>query len=126
MFDHWYHNTDKGIGDLAGLLGGPTEAGPTKRWIYGIAVAAVPIAYGIWGLVHGGTILYGRGGALRLKGSASIAMSLAYLAVGLFLHCHFFWSSHKKLWRAAGVAKALSAILFIVSIGFVVYKAVLG
>ncbi len=96
------------------------DVGPVKRWIYGVLLAALPVAFGIWCIVQGRTPLCSRYGVTYLTGQAGVALAAAYIAVGVFCHVHFFWAAHPKLWRAARAAKVLIIVVFIAGLGYAV------
>ena len=59
---------------------------------------------------------------LKLAGSMGIALAVAYMSVGLFLHFHFFWSSHPTFHPVGRAGKVLSAATFVACLGYVVCR----
>jgi len=52
-------------------------------------------------------------------------LGIAYIAVGLFLHVHWFWGLHPRLYVFCPVLKLATAIVFLGSFGFAIYRIVL-
>ena len=98
-----------------------TGAGPVRRWIYGLVLAAVPLAYGVWCIVTRHATLRGRwGSAMELRGRTAIARGVVWVAVGLFMHLHFLWSAHPRWWRVARWGKVLCMLAFMAGIMYFV------
>jgi len=53
--------------------------------------------------VTGRAWLWGRWAWLELSGKPAMAMALVWICLGLFVHSHFLWSGHRRLWRAGGL-----------------------
>ena len=105
-------------------LEGTPDVGPTTRWLCGVVVAAIPVAYGVSRIVAGEATFHSRTGTLHLTGTAAVMLGLVLISVGLFLHFHFFWAPHRVLWRFAELGKILSLLLFLGSLGTMAYFAV--
>ncbi len=92
-------------------------------WVVGVGVALIPIYCGIRSLLTGHATLFGRHGSrLELTGSAAVAMAIAYLAVGAFIHAHWFWGLHPKLARFSPMLKALAVLVFLGGLGYAGYS----
>jgi hypothetical protein len=50
-----------------------------------------------------------------------MAMALVWISLGLFVHSHFLWSTHPRLWRAGYALKVLSLLGFVGGIGYILY-----
>lgn len=100
--------------------------GPVKRWLYGVVLAALPIAYGIVGICRRRMWLPGRGGSMEVAGAAAVAFGIVWIAAGAFAHFHFFWGPHPKLWRFADLGKITSAIAFIGGLAVTAYCVLQG
>lgn len=112
--NRWIHRdhstSEENLIDLAQQPSG----GPTQKWFGGIAVPALIIGYGIWCLYTGETILIVRRQTdLRVTGTAATALSTAYVAFGLFLHFHYCWGLHDRLWRYSQALKIISLLIFL-------------
>jgi hypothetical protein len=67
------------------------SGGRIKMWLAGVGCALVPIIYGSKCLWTGSAKLFGqRANSLELTGPGATALAIAYLAVGFFIHFHFF------------------------------------
>ena len=75
--------------DAADLAYAPS-GGRLKAWLLGVGVALIPIVYGVRCLFTGHTRFFGENGShLDLDGSAAVALAIAYIAVGVFVHAHW-------------------------------------
>ncbi len=101
--------------DAEDLAYGPS-GGPMKQWIMGVIISSVPVIYGIYCLKRGYATLWGsRGLSSRFEGSAGVSLAIAYIALGAFLHFHYFWGLSDRLWRFSQALKAVSLLVFIPS-----------
>lgn len=92
-------------------------------WVLGVALALIPIGYGLHCLNTGHARIIGsRGSALDLSGSAAQALAIAYLAVGAFIHAHWFWGLHVRLEPWSPLLKIVSVGVFLGGLGFSVFK----
>lgn len=99
------------------------SGGPLKAWLLGFGLALVPISYGVRCLIAGHARLFGRHGShLDLNGSAALALSIAYIAIGVFIHSHWFWGLHRKLEPFSYLLKISSVLVFFVGFGYTTYK----
>jgi hypothetical protein len=98
--------------DPADLSDSP-KLGPVKRWLYGVLLPAVPVAYGIWAAVRQRVAVPGRTRSTVLAGAPAVAFAVAWVAAGAFAHFHFFWGPHPMLWRLADLGKIVAALVFI-------------
>lgn len=87
-------------------------------WLLGVGLALVPIGYGIRGLYNGQMTLIGKHANLELHGTAATALAISMIAVGVFIHFHWFWGIHQKLFPFSAIGKILSATVFIGSFGY--------
>lgn len=99
---------------------GPS-GGRLKMWMAGVGVALIPIVYGIRCLAQGEARLFGRGANLDLTGHPAVALSIAYLAVGAFIHFHYFWGLHPRLYPFSLLLKLLAVLVFLGGFGSAVY-----
>ncbi len=108
----------RGLAHVASALSGTTEAGPVKRWIYGLGGAGLLVAYGLWLLLSNWppVVVIARGG--RVTGLAAVALCVAPMAFGVFLHFHFLWTPHERLWRIGGWGKTACAAILVLCLGY--------
>ena len=89
----------------------------------GIGLAAFPIGYGIQCLFTGHARFFGRRGSfLDVDGSAAVALAVAYIAVGVFIHSHWFWGLHPKLEPLSELLKTVAALTFLGAFGYAIYS----
>ena len=101
--------------------------GPVPMWLGGILIPLAHIAYGLSCLITRHGVLPGNRASMELTGSNAIALGLATMSIGLFLHTHYFWGNlyHLAAWAVAG--KIVSLITLIASLGYLlVHVGVLG
>jgi hypothetical protein len=92
-------------------------------WLPGFGLALIPIGYGIRCLPTGHTAFWcRRGEQLDLTGSAAVALAIAYVAAGVFIHAHRFWGLHSTLEAFNPVLKVLAVMLFLGCLGYTAYK----
>lgn len=99
--------------DEAEDLANPPEGGRIKQWLAGVMLAAVPIVYGSICIHRGHTTLFGRGGNADLSGEAGTSLAVAYIALGAFLHFHYYWGLSERLSRFSQFAKLLAVAAFL-------------
>ena len=108
--------------DDAEDLAYPPSGGPVKMWLVGLALALVPLRYGVHCLLTGHARFFGRYGVdVDLDGSAARALAIAYIAVGVFIHAHWFWGLHPKLEPLSYLLKVLALLVFLGSFGYTMY-----
>ena len=83
-------------------------------WLLGVGFAFLPIAHGVHCLRTGHARFCGDNDSkLDLQGSAAIALAVAFLAVGVFIHAHWFWGLHPRLEPFSGLLKVITALVFL-------------
>ena len=122
----WTSSEHRTAFDEAEDLAYAPSGGPVKAWLLGVGVALVPFGYGVHCLFTGHARFFGRryGSHLDLDGPAAMALAIAYIAVGVFIHAHWFWGLNSKLEPASYSLKLLALLAFLGGFGFAVYKIV--
>lgn len=82
-----------------------------KQWLAGVLLAGWPIGYGILSLSRGKTALLGRSFNEVLTGDAAISLAIAYIAIGCFIHFHYFWGLSEVLWPYSQTWKLVSLVI---------------
>ena len=119
----WTRNPYETDAEVADSLSHSPSGGRVKMWLLGFGVALVPIYYGIRCIQAGHTTFFGsRGSNLDLTGSSAIAMAIAYIAVGVFIHAHWFWGLHPKLEPLSPILKVLAVLVFLGGLGYTAYR----
>lgn len=96
------------------LTDSPAEGGFFK-WGLGMLAALAVAFYGVWVLVSGDGTFSGRTVSIDLHGFNAAAYGVAAIAIGVFLHCHYFWGNiYDNAWGAV-LGKIISAATFIVA-----------
>jgi hypothetical protein len=99
--------------DAEELAHGPS-GGRLKMWLAGFAVAGLIVLFGVMGLISGEATLFARRSPnMRVTGGAAVALNAAYIALGLFIHFHYFWGLHPRLWRFSQALKVASLVVFL-------------
>ena len=106
--------------DVDDFAHGPS-GGRTKKWIAGAVLPLLPIVYGIVSWYRGTTSLPGRGSSLELIGLEGSILSLAYIAIGAFVHFHYFWGLDDRLHRYSEGVKIASLCVFLPTVLYVIY-----
>lgn len=101
------------------------SGGRLKMWLVGFGFAAIPFIYGLRCWWTGHAKFFGKGSALDLTGASATSMAVAYIAVGVFIHAHWFWGLHPRLEPFSIVPKFLAALAFLGSFGYTLYRIIL-
>jgi len=119
----WTRNPHEIDAKVADSLSHSPSGGRVKMWLLGFGLALVPIYYGIRCLQTGHTTFVGsRGLHLDLTGSSAVAMAIAYIAVGVFIHAHWFWGLHPKLEPFSPILKVPAVLVFLGGLGYTGYR----
>ena len=119
----WTRNPCETDAKVAESLSYSPSGGRIKMWLLGVGLALGPICYGIRCLATDhATFIGSRGSRLELTGSAAMAMAIAYLAVGLFIHAHWFWGLHPKLTMWSPVLKVPILVIFLGAFVYAAYS----
>lgn len=98
---------------------------PVKQWLAGVLLAAVPFIYGIVCIHRGHTALFGRGlNNLDVPGVAGFWLAIAYMALGAFIHFHYFWGLSTRLWQFSQAGKVLAALVFVPTFIYALFRIV--
>ncbi len=123
VMSFWTRNPSETDAEVAESLSHSPSGGRVKMWLLGVALALLPLGYGIHCLWTGHTTFYGSHAArLDLTGSEAAAMAAAYIAVGVFIHAHWFWGLHSRLEPFSPILKVLAIATFLGGLGYVGYK----
>ena len=95
-------------------------------WLLGVGLALVPIGYGVHCLQTGHATFFGRNSDLELDGSTAVALAIAYIALGAFIHAHWFWGLHPKLEMWSPLLKILAILVFLGGFGYTMYEIVVS
>jgi len=119
----WTRNPYESDAELAESLAQSPSGGRVKMWLLGFGLAAIPIYYGIRCLQTGHAKFFGeRGSSLDLTGSSAVAMAIAYIAVGVFIHAHWFWGLHPRLEVLSPILKGFSVLVFLGGLSYAGYR----
>ena len=119
----WTSNAHKSTTDAAETLSYSPSGGRAKLWLLGVGLALLPLGYGARCLFTGQARFFGRRGShLDLDGTAAISLAIAYIAVGVFIHAHWFWGLHPRLLRFSPILKVLALLVFIGSFGYTMFR----
>ena len=119
----WTNKERRTAFDDAEDLAYAPSGGRVKMLLLGIVLALVPLGYGVRCLLTGHARFFGeRGSHLDLYGSAAIALAIAYIAVGVFIHAHWFWGLHPKLEPLSYLLKILAVLTFLGGFGYAIYQ----
>ena len=119
----WTRNPYETDAKVAESLSHSPSGGRLKMWLLGVGLALVPIGYGVRCLQTGHVTFFGsRGSRLDLTDSSAVAMAIAYIAVGVFIHAHWFWGLHPKLEVLSPILKVLAVLVFLGGLGYTAYR----
>ena len=110
----WSRNPYEADAKVAESLSHSPSGGRLKMWLLGVGLALIPICYGIRCLQSGHATFFGsRGARLELTGTEAVAMAIAYIAIGVFIHAHWFWGLHPRLEALSPILKVLAILVFL-------------
>jgi hypothetical protein len=99
------------------LLDAKPIGGDAARWIGGIAIPLLPAGYGLQCiLTQSGRIGYWIGPD-KVHGGGAVALGAAWIAIGAFLHFHFFFGLHPALSPYSRRGKTIA--LVVACLGFI-------
>jgi hypothetical protein len=111
-----------GFDDAEGLAYAPS-GGRVKMWFCGVGVALIPLGYGVHCLRTGeARFMDNQGEAVDLQGSAASALAIAYLAIGVFIHAHWFWGLQPRFAAWSYLFKLAAVLVFLGSLGYTMYR----
>ena len=119
----WTNKVRRTALDDAEDLAYSPSGGRLKMWLLGVGFALIPLGYGVHCLFTGHARFFGRNAThLDLNGSAAIALAIAYIAIGVFIHAHWFWGLLPRFEAVSYLLKLASVLVFLGGLGFVIYK----
>jgi hypothetical protein len=119
----WTRNPYENDAKVAENLSHAPSGGRLKMWLLGVGLALIPIYCGIRCLQSGHATFFGsRGARLELSGPEAMTMAIAYIAVGVFIHAHWFWGLHPRLAALSPILKSLAALVFLGGLGYTASK----
>lgn len=94
------------------------------KWVWGAALPIVPLIYGVWSVVtmravvptHRTFSLY------TLTGGPAVAVGIAAIAIGLFVHARWYWSNSRLL---APWCETCQVVALVIMVGSLLSGAVL-
>ena len=102
-------------------------SGSIPKWIGGVAVPMALIAYGITCIVTRHGEMPGRNFSMEVSGANAVALAVASVNLGVFLHCHYFWGNIFQMSALAVLGKIVSLIGMIGGLGYLlIHVGVLG
>ena len=92
----------------------------------GLGLALVPIIYGVVCIRRGSTLLYLAEHSvdqdtIEFLGSEGFWLAVAYIALGVAVHFHFFWGYDDRLWRYADYGENLATVVCVGSFFYALY-----
>jgi len=122
----WKRNFYKNISDLTNHCSGSPTPSFWSKWFGGVIVPACILIYALRCCILQKAILFGsRGQNVELSGMPAIFMGLVWLSGAFFLHFHFFWSSHTRLYVFSDLGKFISLTCLVGTFGYVVWSIIM-
>ena len=116
----WDRNVYQVDLDVAGNLSGRPESTIWSTWVGGVMAPLGMAGYGVYCcLVHQALIPGDAYSSLVLHGRAGVALGLAWLSGGVFLHFHYYWPTVARFCPFANLGKGISLLGFIAALGYV-------
>jgi hypothetical protein len=92
-----------------------------KQWLVGAVIPFFIVFYGISCLSWDETVISSHDGSAVAYGTAASGLVIAFIALGLFLHFHFFWRLSERLEPYAERLKSVSLIVFLGGFLFAIF-----
>ncbi|RBP44306.1 hypothetical protein DES53_104125 [Roseimicrobium gellanilyticum] len=89
------------------------NGGGLKQWLVGAVLPFFMVLYGITCLSSDQTDIFGPDGRTVAYGTAATGLVVAFIALGCFLHFHFFWRLNERLEPYAARLKSVSLLVFL-------------
>ncbi|WP_442508299.1 hypothetical protein SH528x_007265 [Novipirellula sp. SH528] len=106
--------------DLADRLTEPPNGGPIQMWSVGAFLSAVVTFFGVsccitqrattLNITTRGFRPLGRGLWVDIAGTHAVTFGLLLIGIGLFMHFHWFWGNHKRLFLYHEIPKYAAAV----------------
>lgn len=112
----------RGYGAAADGLASDASDDPYSRWGGGVVTAILPVICGAMVIFSQHAYFLG-GRPIKIvdyHGKEAIALGVACIAVGLFMHAHYFWSASQRYYFVSEILKPLSLLTIAGSMGYVV------
>lgn len=125
------HNRRQSGFDIANVLGTRMTGGKFPVWAYGIMCSGVIALYGLSCVVTQSALFIGRSRSSRsfrlieYGGRPAVALGLSYIAIAIFMHCHFCWSEHEKYHGYAALGKLVSMLGGVAGIVFLIFDVII-
>ncbi|MBL9144902.1 MAG: hypothetical protein JNM99_14570 [Verrucomicrobiaceae bacterium] len=97
------------------------ERSPWTKYILGFFVPSALVIYSLYSINRGSITLPGSRGSMTITGDDVTLLAVAYVALAVFLHCHWVWCLHERLWIYAGRLKVGSLLVFLPCFLVVIY-----
>jgi hypothetical protein len=119
----WTREVRRNLLEDAENLANPPGGTPFKQWVSGIAVAAVPVAFGIICIDRGHTTFFGRGHGNNFEayGAGGFWLAVSYIALGAFVHFHYFWGLSARLCYYSQSLKVVAILAFLSAFFYALY-----
>jgi hypothetical protein len=121
----WSNDNRRTILDDAEDFGHAPSGGRTKQWFAGVLLSSLPMGYGIRSILLGRTFLPGKCGGEVFDGPGGMSLAVAYIALGCFIHFHYFWGLSERLERYSQALKVISLLAFVPCFGYAIYTLIL-
>lgn len=115
-----FHFARRGAGQLSSAMSDDAPDDPFSRWGAGVIAAILPAIIGTIAILSERAYFLG-GRPLRVVqygGNDAIALGVACVAVGLFMHAHYFWTV-SRFYFVSEILKPISLLIIAGGIGYV-------
>lgn len=124
LLSTWLHDSLPLPESVDAVLDSHPAGGPAQVWLLGVGVALLLIYFGLDCAVSAkatvGTTMLHR----EVQGLPAISYGIGGISVGMFIHFHYFWTSHGRLRPYRRRAKFVSLVVASVSLTIAFYTAI--
>ena len=114
----------RGFARVGESLSNDASGDPISRWCGGVLSAIIPVVPGLMAIAAQHAYFV-TGRPLRITehfGAEAIALGVACVGVGLFMHAHYFWSGSKRFYVLSEILKPTALLTIIGSFGYFIVK----
>ena len=117
----------RGYSTVAESLTGDASEDKWSRWCGGVISATIPAVIGLMSILYQSAYFIGGRPTriVRYDGTDAIALGAACLAIGLFMHGHYFWSGSNRYYFVSQILKPAGILGVAIAFGYVVVNQVL-
>lgn len=95
-----------------------------QQWVMGVGIPALIALYSVFCCLSQRALFLGARPVriVELHGASATAIGVMYFAAALFMHCHWYWSSHPEYHGYAELGKTVCMMGGVGGLGYYAYN----